>query len=516
MDMEGIMKEKVLKIGITAVAFIILLVGVILAVTCGEGKDKSKKDSEETSTYMNSGEKVSGENETDDKSEDEETQSSAENGSGEETQSSGENGSDEETQSSSNQADGDSATTIPSESETTNGTHIKDTTSKETTTDETTTKEPATEEPATKDTSVVPDDSQVQDGIMRNMTTAQIVKDMGIGINLGNTFESCGDWINDSSVTNFETAWGSPQITKAMIQGIAAEGFGVLRIPVAWSNMMSADYTIATEYIDRVKEVATWAIDSGMYVIVNIHYDGGWWTDFPTDKANCMAKYKAIWTQLSLEFKDYGDKLIFESLNEEGCWDSVWNRYGSSTKGKQEAYGLLNEINQTFVDIVRASGGNNTYRHLLIAGYATDIDATCDSCYKMPEDAQGRCAVSVHYYTPFAYTHLEKDESWATVQTEWGSDADTAELNKYMKKMYDDYVSKGIPVIIGEFGVPTMSNKSKDNAIFYIESVAKAAYDYGMCPVLWDTTNSYSYYNRYTCSMSEYAELKEAFANILK
>lgn len=115
---------------------------------------------------------------------------------------------------------------------------------------------------------------------MRDISTQELVRDMGIGINLGNTFEACGDWINGTSVTSYETAWGSPVITQEMIQGYANEGFGVLRVPVAWSNMMGEDYEIHPDYLARVKEVVDWALESGMYVIMNIHWDGGWWEKF--------------------------------------------------------------------------------------------------------------------------------------------------------------------------------------------------------------------------------------------
>lgn len=388
-------------------------------------------------------------------------------------------------------------------------THIENTTQKQTTTKENVTSKP-TEETTTKGNAVDIGDT----GLMRDMTTAQIVRDMGIGINLGNTFESCGDWITGNSVKAYETAWGSPVITKEMIKGYATEGFGVLRIPVAWSNMMGADYAINPDYIARIKEIVDWTIDSGMYAIINIHWDGGWWENFPTDKAECMKKYTTIWKQIADAFKDYGDKLIFESLNEEGCWDTIWNRYSGSATGKAEAYGLLNQINQVFVDLVRNSGGNNGKRHLLIAGYATDISLTCDSYYKVPTDSVNRCAVSVHYYTPVAYCILTEDADWAKAQTTWGSASDINELNKNMKLLYDTYASKGVPVIIGEFGV-VMDNKDKENAILFLKSVAELAYDYGMCPVLWDTTSNYSFYNRYSCSMSEYPELKKAFHDIL-
>lgn len=340
-------------------------------------------------------------------------------------------------------------------------------------------------------------------GAMRDLSTAELVRDMGIGINLGNTYESCGDWIaqwGDGTPESYETAWGSPVITKEMIEGYKKDGFGVLRVPVAWSNLMGDNYTISPDYLAAVREAVDWAMDCGLYVILNIHYDNGWFANFPTDKQNCMTKYTRIWTQLTEAFGDYSDYLMFESLNEEGCWDSVWNQYGGVTDQKAVAFNLLNEINQTFVDIVRGSGGNNAKRHLLIAGYATNIGLTCDALFKMPNDLAGRCAVSVHYYTPSPFAILEEDADWATMRPSWGTAADLAELKSEMDKMQINFVDKGIPVIIGEYGCPK-KNKDPESVNLFLSSVCKAAYDRQMCPVLWDITGLH--YDRSTCTMTD-------------
>lgn len=326
----------------------------------------------------------------------------------------------------------------------------------------------------------------------RNMSTMEVVQELGLGINLGNTFESCGEWINHSKVSNYETAWGSPIITKQIIQGYADVGFGVLRIPVAWSNMMTDNYEINTDYIKRVKEVVDWTLESGMYSIVNIHYDGGWFAGFATNEDESMYKYERIWTQLSEAFKDYSDHLILESLNEEGGWDSIWNRW-SGEGDKEKSYNLLNQMNQKFVDIIRQSGGNNTKRHLLIAGYNTDIELTCDEAFKMPIDPENRLAVSVHYYHPADFTILEEDAEWAKMRTEWGSDDDMAVLEKYMTMLKETFVDNGIPVIIGEYGMTT-KNRTPEMIRNYLTSVSRAGYIRGMCPVLWDITNVF--YNR--------------------
>lgn len=348
---------------------------------------------------------------------------------------------------------------------------------------------------------------------MRDITTMELVRDMGIGINLGNTFEACGDWIaqwSDPVPSSYETAWGSPVITREMIQGMADEGFGVVRVPVAWSNLMGDNYKISDAYDARIHEIVDWVIDADMYCIINIHWDNGWVNTFPDNKDECMRRYETMWTQIADSFKDYDDHLMFESQNEELGWESVWNPWGS-TEGKAESYALVNEINQKFVDIVRSSGGNNPLRHLLISGYNTGIDRTCDPLFKMPNDPVNRMAVSVHYYTPVGFAILEdKDESWAKARSTWGTDDDFRELNEQMDMMKSGYIDKGIPVIIGEYGCPT-KGKEQDSVRLFLSSVCKAAYDRQMCPVLWSTPGGH--YNRDTCKLED-QELKALYNEI--
>lgn len=346
------------------------------------------------------------------------------------------------------------------------------------------------------------EDASVDIYKMHGLSTADFVDEMGVGINLGNTFESCGGWINGDSVTAYETAWGSPVVTEELIQGYADEGFGVIRVPVAWSNMMEEDYTIHPDYIARVKEVTEWILERDMAVILNIHWDSGWWEDFPTDKEECMKKYTSIWTQLCEAFGEYGDKLMFESLNEEAGWSSVWDRYTGTDEQKQESYALVNEINQTFVDLVRSSGGNNEQRHLLIAGYITDVTLTCDPLYQMPEDPQDKCAVSVHYYTPATYCILNADADWGKAKANWGSPRDYTELETNMDLLYDTFVSQGVPVIIGEYGVAT-ENKTEENIRLFLTSVAAEACERDICPVLWDITDVF--YDRQAFEMKDQA-----------
>ncbi len=370
----------------------------------------------------------------------------------------------------------------------------------------------------------------VDNGVMReDMTAFHILDRMGIGINLGNTMESCGAWIDPSSVTNYETAWGAPVTTQEMFAGMKKAGFSSVRIPVGWSNMMSDDgnYTIHEDYLDRVETIMNYAFSEGLYVIVNIHFDGGWWARFGSQDAEereqAMVKYKAIWQQIADRYEEYSDHLIFESANEElGSRLDSTDDYANSgyyEGNKEELYRLTNEINQTFVDIVRASGGNNAKRHLLIAGYDTNIGKTCNGAYKMPEDTiPDHLMVSVHYYSPAPYCLAEDpDNSWGFQDT-WGTAEDIGAMKAELLSMKLNFADRGIPVVIGEYGVanardPDSGYQRKKGKEEFIRNLCKYTLENGMCPVLWDTPGGT--YNRKTCQIENeldaqvFLEMKE-------
>lgn len=335
-------------------------------------------------------------------------------------------------------------------------------------------------------------------------------RQMGIGWNLGNTLEATGG-IKGTRVRDYETAWGNPVTTKAMIDGVRDAGFRSMRIPVAWSNLMGPkpDYAINKELLARVEQVAKYGLDDGMYVIINIHWDGGWIHRFSTDYEGSRQKYRAVWSQVADHFKGYSDHLIFESMNEEGSFDDLWNVYGGLPNQKEKAYDLLNNINQVFTDLVRASGGNNGQRYLLIAGYGTDIGRTVDPDFQMPRDPAHHSMVSVHYYSPPGFAILEKDASWGKAAYTWGTPAEVEAVKRDMLPLKPRFLDKGIPVVVGEFGCPTV-NKDPASVVKYLSTVCDTARSIGCVPMLWDAGNLY---NRETRRFRD-PQLGEALARI--
>jgi endoglucanase len=251
---------------------------------------------------------------------------------------------------------------------------------------------------------------------------------------------------------------------------------------------MAADYTISPELMNRVDEVASWALDAGLYAVVNLHWDGGWInTWFPKDYDKAIGKYHSVWTQIAQHFKGFSDHLIFESMNEEGSFDGFWSQWDPKTQGNRaRAFEMINSINQEFVNVVRSAGGNNSTRFLLINGFDDDINSTCDPLYKMPVDPAKNCILSVHYYSPATFAILDEDAGWGKAASTWGTDAEVAAVKADFAKLKTRYLSQGIPVILGEFGCG-YKNKEFPSVVKYLRAVSQTAWELGICPMLWDT-----------------------------
>lgn len=298
---------------------------------------------------------------------------------------------------------------------------------------------------------------------------------MGIGWNLGNTLESnSGDvdnmWIEaftSRSVKDYETAWGQPQATRELIHMLREEGFGAIRVPVTWyphmgtlSVTVSNDkghwdmstwtgYTLDPAWVARVKEVVGYVLDEGMYCILNVHHDTGaastaWLRADDAVYEATKERYKALWNQIATAFESYGQRLVFESFNEMLDKNSTWN---ASTAAAHE---VINKYNADFVATVRATGGKNAYRNLILNTYAASTQQAVLTAFKLPKDTvEGHLMAEVHSYAPY---HFAFDTS---TPKEKFDEACENEVKGIIETLNTHLVSKGIPCVLGEFGADT-------------------------------------------------------------
>ncbi|WP_232836963.1 cellulase family glycosylhydrolase [Lentzea terrae] len=259
------------------------------------------------------------------------------------------------------------------------------------------------------------------------------VAEMQPGWNLGNTLDSTG---------SDETSWGNPRITEALLDNVKAQGFKSIRIPVTWGQHQGSapGYAIETAYLNRVKEVVGWALADGFHVMINIHHDSWQWINtMPSDRAGVLARYNAIWTQLATTFRDSPAKLVFESVNEP--------QFTGSSGDAQNAQ-LLHELNASFRDIVRRSGGNNASRLLVLPTLHTSSDqARLDELASSLNTFNDRnIAATVHYYGywPFSVNVAGGTRFDATAQKD---------LTDSFDRVHNTFIARGIPVILGEYGL---------------------------------------------------------------
>lgn len=330
-------------------------------------------------------------------------------------------------------------------------------------------KEIVTEEVATQEQIVKKENQNMN---MEKLVATDLVKEMRMGWNLGNTLDS---WRDDLVITEptykFETAWGNPETTQELIDTVIAQGFNVIRIPVSWRNHIgeAPEYKIEERWMQRVKEVVDYAYHRDVYVILNTHHED--WNDpYYDNEEAAAAKMRAVWTQIADVFADYDEHLIFEGQNEP-------RKIGTSLEwngGDQEGWEVVNRLNQVFIDTIRQSEGSNPYRMLMIPGYA----ANCWEGIKhveVPENDK-RILVSVHAYEPYDFALNMQGRS------EWNHD--TSAIDTIMGNLKTMFIDKGIPVIIGEFAAMNRNNEDEraEWAMYYVSK----AKEIGVPCVWWD------------------------------
>lgn len=330
-------------------------------------------------------------------------------------------------------------------------------------------------------------------------TAFQTAANISMAINIGNTLEAIGG----------ETAWGAAKINADYIRSIRESGFDAVRLPVAWYNHSDKNtLKIDESWMNRVDEVVQLCIANGLYVFMNIHWDEGWMElNIDSYSPDVDRIQRELWTQIADRFKDYDKHLVFCGANEAG----------QDTQASADA---LKAYMQTFIDVVRASGSNNANRVLVVQSPGTDIDRAVKYCAgNLPKDkVADRMMLEVHCYDPSDFTILQNDGEWGAnskVRYFWGQDYHTGtdrdctwgeenHIDTQMQKLKANFVDKGIPVIIGEFGcgrrrsfMATIDEaKHRASRCYYHSYIVKSAKTNGAVPFLWDTPNEM--FNRQT------------------
>ena len=334
-------------------------------------------------------------------------------------------------------------------------------------------------------------------------TNMGIVKKIIVGWNLGNTGEATDEWTDDKGEKHgnsqykegganlfTETSWQSAKTTKAMFTALKNAGFNAVRIPVRWYRHADANMNINKEWMARVKEIVDYAVSQDMYVVLNSHHDN--WYDRLTPGYNendIHAKFKTMWTQIANAFKDYDEHLIFAAANEIISVNGTQENWGNPNA---DNYKFVNNLMQLFVTTVRATGGNNEWRCLMVQPWACNPGFALDSKFTLPTDTKAnRLIVEYHCYDPYNYAigKGQKNNQWAQHEP---SQSDLNAVASNFAKLNAKFVAKGIPCIMAEFGSTQDNTYSKGDAAAdkiradYHKFIVSEAKKYNIPGFYWD------------------------------
>ncbi len=334
----------------------------------------------------------------------------------------------------------------------------------------------------------------------------EYISGMGAGINLGNAFDASDcTWLSDELA--YESAWCRARTSYAYIDSLCNEGFNVIRIPVSWHNHVDADYNISGPWLDRVTEIVDYCLGKDMYVIIDAHHDIDQNFFYP-DSAhldNTLKYTEAVWSQLAEHFKDRSDRLIFECINEprlKGTDNEWW--FSSVNSNVQDAFDVMAKVNQTFVDTVRATGGNNADRYLMVCGYCNMTTDLVLDAFELPEDtADNKLIVTVHVYQPYSFVGEVPGNA------NFGA-AEERDNKNVFSSLYDSFVAEGVPVIIGEYGCIDKNND--EDRLAYYEFMGECSALYSIPLVVWDNNE----FNNTDAAVAEtYGLFDRATGNVL-
>ncbi len=344
----------------------------------------------------------------------------------------------------------------------------------------------------TQDNGIIIPEVSIEQSSIPDSEALEFVKNMKTGWNLGNTLDAYSGSSNAGLAS--ETSWGNPATTGEMIAAVKEAGFETIRIPVTWHNHLewaegSDEFTVSTEWLDRVQEIVDYAVDNEMYVIINIHHDTAEDVYYP-DSAHYEQSEKyivTIWKTVAERFKDYDEHLIFESMNEPRLVGSSyeWN-FQESAEECRDSADCINRLNQAFVDTVRQTGGNNGQRYLMVPGYGASLAGVTTDLYQLPQDsADNKLIVSTHAYTPYSFALQPQGESGATDVFNAEGGTGRAEIDSVMNALYQKFVSQGVPVVMGEYGARNKNDNLQDRVNFYTYYIASARAR-GITCCVWD------------------------------